>query len=153
MNDASLSQARLIWAVAGSIPAVICDLRRRRIPNTLCALLFCRGLIAAGMDRGVSGFLSSLLGAAAGFSVFLIFYLSGGMGGGDVKLMAGYGALLGLRGVLPAALIAAGAGGIFAVGSIGFGALRGRRPGAIPYAPAIACGALTVLLSQSAGGR
>ena len=33
----------------------------------------------------------------AGAGVFLIFYLLGGMGGGDVKLMAGFGALLGAK--------------------------------------------------------
>ncbi len=44
------------------------------------------------------GALYALAGAAAGFAVFLIFYLLGGMGGGDVKLMAGFGALLGAGG-------------------------------------------------------
>jgi prepilin peptidase CpaA len=148
-----LSQARLIWAVAGSFPAVICDLWRGRIPNTVCALLCSGGLLAAGVDQGVPGLISSLVGVVAGFAVFLIFYLMGGMGGGDVKLMAAYGALLGPGGVLPAALIAAGTGAILAAGGIAAGALRRRRPESIPYAPAIAFGALAVLLSHSAGGR
>ena len=38
-----------------------------------------------------------------GAVVFLIFYLLGGMGGGDVKLMAGFGAVLGVRQLLEAA--------------------------------------------------
>ena len=44
---------------------------------------------------GWPGVLTALAGTAVGFAVFLIFYLLGGMGGGDVKLMAGFGALLG----------------------------------------------------------
>ena len=38
----------------------------------------------------------------AGAGVFLIFYLLGGMGGGDVKLMAGFGAVLGVPRLLEA---------------------------------------------------
>ncbi len=100
----------------------------------------------------------------AGFVVFLVFYLLGGMGGGDVKLMAGFGALLGPGRLLEAALWTAGIGGILAVGAIGWKALRrlmgltaGRktvkgaaetepsqedreRDASIPYAPAIALG-------------
>ena len=50
----------------------------------------------------------SLIGTLAGFGVFLLFYLLGGMGGGDVKLMAGFGALLGGWKVLEAALVDGG---------------------------------------------
>jgi prepilin peptidase CpaA len=87
-----------------------------------------------------------------GFAVFLVFYLLGGMGGGDVKLMAGFGALLGAGRLLEAALWTAGVGGILAVGAISWNALRrslGRgatdmaaveREASIPYAPAIALG-------------
>ena len=56
-----------------------------------------------------------MLGTAAGFAVFLVFYLLGGMGGGDVKLMAGFGALLGARRLLEASLWTAGIGGLLAV--------------------------------------
>ena len=66
--------------------------------------------------------------------------------------MAAFGALLGPRGVLPAAFFAAGAGALIAFGAIGWGALRGRHLETIPYAPAIAFGALAVLLSDTAGG-
>ncbi len=92
---------------------------------------------------------SSAAGVGAGFAVFLVFYLLGGMGGGDVKLMAGFGAVLGLERLLEAALWTAGLGGLFALGVLGFEWLRRRlgpprgsgRVEAIPYAPAIALGA------------
>jgi prepilin peptidase CpaA len=74
------------------------------------------------------------------------------MGGGDVKLMAGFGALLGAGRLLEAALWTAGVGGILAVGAIAWKSLRGlfgskavdmaavEREASIPYAPAIALG-------------
>jgi prepilin peptidase CpaA len=87
----------------------------------------------------------------AGFAIFLIFYLLGGMGGGDVKLMAGFGALLGFHRLVEAALWTAGVGGLIAAGVLGVRALRralGNTKGtaakqdqdSIPYAPAIALG-------------
>jgi prepilin signal peptidase PulO-like enzyme (type II secretory pathway) len=62
------------------------------------------------------------------------------MGGGDVKLMAAFGALPGPGGVLTAAVFAALIGALCALGAL----LRGRR--AIPYAPALAAGACAALL-------
>ena len=64
------------------------------------------------------------------------------MGGGDVKLMAAYGALLGPSGILLAALFAALFGGLCAAGTL----LWKPRTAAIPYAPAIVLGAWVSLL-------
>jgi prepilin peptidase CpaA len=86
--------------------------------------------------------------------VFLIFYLLNGMGGGDVKLMAGFGGLLGPGLIWRAAWIAAVAGGLMAVGFAAVLAWRARRERAgghvapagtasantISYAPAIVAG-------------
>ncbi len=55
------------------------------------------GLVLQTAQHGWRGAGSALLGTLAGAGVFLIFYLLGGMGGGDVKLMAGFGALLGVK--------------------------------------------------------
>ena len=94
----------------------------------------------------------ALAGAACGFLVFLVFYVLGGMGAGDIKLMAGFGALLGYSKSFEAALWTAGAGGLIALGVIAFQTVRGllRRKSAgeskrenaesIPYAPAITLG-------------
>jgi prepilin peptidase CpaA len=58
--------------------------------------------------------LAALAGLIAG-AVFLLFYIAGGMGGGDVKLMAAVACLAGTRSV--AELLAATAimGGVFAL--------------------------------------
>jgi prepilin peptidase CpaA len=97
------------------------------------------------------GSVYALGGAITGFAAFLIFYLMGGMGGGDIKLMTGFGALLGASRLLEAALWTAGVGGIFAITVLAWrGGMRWLRPqqavasgadaDSIPYAPAIAMG-------------
>ena len=65
---------------------------------------------------GLNGLLFSLGGLAFGFVVFLLPYLLGGMGAGDVKLMCAVGAVLGFRNTLVAFLFIAVAGGIMALG-------------------------------------
>jgi prepilin peptidase CpaA len=71
------------------------DLRTRRIPNklTLPAIIF--GLTLHLMRGGPAELgWSALAGLIAG-GVFLLFFLAGGMGAGDVKLMTAVGCLVG----------------------------------------------------------
>ena len=139
-----------VWiALLVGIAAIVDDLKRRQIANWIPVAALAGGF---GWQIGQSGWMGSLYaagGAAAGFAVFLIFYLMGGMGGGDVKLMAGYGALLGAGGILSAALWTAGIGGILAVVALLFKSAKnrlgntrqdGEQKESIPYAPAIALG-------------
>jgi prepilin peptidase CpaA len=147
-----------VWiAIVVGLAAVIDDLARRHIANWIPAAALAGGFGWQIGQNGWQGALTALAGAAAGFAVFLIFFLLGGMGGGDVKLMAGFGALLGSGRLLEAALWTAGLGGIMAVASLAWKALRRRirppsgniaapsaeelaREASIPYAPAIALG-------------
>ena len=69
-----------------------------------------------------------ILPSLIGFGVFLVFYLMGGMGGGDVKLMSGFGALLGDGRILPAALLAAASGGVMALGYLAVRGILRRIP-------------------------
>jgi len=147
-----------VWiAILVGVAAMADDIARRRIANWIPAAALAGGF---GWQIGQHGFLhgsaTALGGVAVGFAAFLIFYLLGGMGGGDVKLMAGFGALLGLPGVLWAALWTAMAGGMIAAGVVAYRAARralgGRgnsreltkeeqeRRDSIPYAPAITLG-------------
>jgi prepilin peptidase CpaA len=143
-----------VWiAIVVGLAAVIDDLARRHIANWIPAAALAGGFGWQIGQNGWRGALTALAGAVVGFAVFLIFYLLGGMGGGDVKLMAGFGALLGAGRLLEAALWTAGIGGIMAAAVLGWKALRRRltntvplsaeereREASIPYAPAIALG-------------
>jgi Flp pilus assembly protein protease CpaA len=94
------------------------------------------------------------------------------MGGGDVKLMAGFGALLGVQQLLEAALWTAACGGLMALAVIAVRAIRdlwarrNRAPAgepdaqpcavqpdgrtdSIPYAPAIAAGVWLSLVAAT----
>ena len=78
--------------VITGLAAVIEDLGWRRVSNWTSGGAVAGGLIVHYLQKGWSGAWHSLLGALIGFGVFLVFYLMGGMGGGDVKLMSGFGA-------------------------------------------------------------
>jgi prepilin peptidase CpaA len=133
-----------VAAVMGVI-AVIEDLRRRQVPNWLTAAGVLGGL-ACAVPIGWHGVAIAAAGALAGFLVLFPFHWLGAMGGGDVKLMAAYGALLGPTGVLPAAIFAGVIGGIGAACLL----LLRPRTAAIPYAPAIVLGAWVSLLGGGA---
>ena len=113
------------------VVAVVEDISRRQISNWTSGLALAVGLALSFQQKGWTGLLHSGLGALIGFGVFLIFYLMGGMGGGDVKLMmAGFGALLGDGSILIAALMAAIFGGLFAIpGVFGYQAAAARAAG------------------------
>ena len=147
----------IIVAVVLGLAAVIVDLRRREIPNWISIAALVGGFGCQVLDKGWMGIGVAALGAVVGFVVFLVFYLLGGMGGGDVKLMAGFGALLGAGRLLEAALWTAGVGGLMAVIVLGFCWLKAKivrheggvaLPKAIPYAPAIACGVWLTLIPK-----
>lgn len=152
-----------VWiAVLVGLAATVDDLVRRQIANWIPAAALAGGFGWQIGQDGWAGALHALAGGAAGFAVFLIFYLLGGMGGGDVKLMAGFGALLGTGRLLEAALWTAGVGGLLAIGAVAFDWMRRRlgsgkriesaagkgRGESIPYAPAITLGVWLSLIPK-----
>ena len=149
----TLAQAEYAVAIFIGGAAVVEDLARRTISNLWPVAALAGGIACQMLASGWSGLGAALLGAVAGFLVFLVFYLLGGMGGGDVKLMAGFGALLGTGRLLQAALFTAAVGGVLALAAVAWHTLRHRRKeGAapavsIPYAPAIAAGVWLALLA------
>jgi prepilin peptidase CpaA len=160
-----------VWiAILVGLAATIDDLARRRIANWIPAAALAGGF---GWQIGQSGWMGAvyaLAGSVVGFAVFLIFYLMGGMGGGDVKLMAGFGALLGSTRLLEAALWTAGVGGVLALSVLAVKSVRGwmgakrqrvedprlkdpefkerDRNDSIPYAPAITLGVWLALVPK-----
>lgn len=106
-----MTDAALIIALT----ACILDLRTGRIPNWLTFGGSALGIVAATFVGGASAAGPHLLGWAIGLAVFLPVFVLGGLGAGDVKLMACLGAWLGPVGVLWTALYAAIAGGLLAL--------------------------------------
>lgn len=134
----------MVWCLAAALglAASVTDLRRRTIPNWLTGAGALAGIVFAA-SRGWHSLGMAMAGAAVGFLLMLPLHLCGAMGGGDVKLMAAFGTLLGPAGILVAAVFGFIAGAIWAFGAW----LRGVRT--IPYAPAIATG---VWISLVGGG-
>ena len=161
--------------------ATFTDLRGRRIPNWLVLPFLFAGVIAAPfrMDSGFHGWHGagqSLAGVALGAFIYGILFWMGGMGMGDVKLVAAVGAWIGPQQLFWAMLFTGLVGGVMALcwaakgkflGEMfkGTGDLiagvgkRGLRPHPdlvlgnpltrkMPYAPAIAIGTLASFLSH-----
>src|SRR5215203_1405703 len=88
------------------ITAISTDLTWSRIPNWLTFSAAATALAAHIWIGGTSGALFSLLGLGAGLGLFLILYVTGSVGAGDVKLMGTVGALVGPYGAIISGLLA-----------------------------------------------
>jgi len=100
---------------AGVGAAAVIDIKTRRVPNWLTALLASTGLLLA--LSGVSGLtvVAALSGIAVGLLLMLPAHVIGATGAGDVKLLAATGALLGPAPIARAFLYTAIAGGALAL--------------------------------------
>lgn len=105
----------LLCASAIAMAGAVHDFRSRRIPNKLTLTGLATGIAVSGVANGWQGLESSIWGALLGGGIFFLFFVVGGMGGGDVKLMAAVGAWAGVKQVTPILLAAALAGGVLAV--------------------------------------
>ena len=131
-------------AIVLGCAAALEDIFRRTISNWTNLTGLAAGLLYHGIREGISGIGLSAAGALIGLGIFLVFYWVGALGGGDVKLMAAFGSLLGPTTILMAALFAALIGALFAAATLAWN----RSEGTIPYAPAISLGAWMALLGQ-----
>jgi prepilin peptidase CpaA len=102
--------ALCLAAVAGAI-----DCRRHRIPNWLTLGSACAALAYHAGRGGSEGVTVAALGWLLGAAVFFLPFALGGLGGGDVKLMAALGAWLGPGDALWLALYTGVAGGVLAL--------------------------------------
>ena len=78
-----------------AIVSSLTDLRDRTIPNWLTLPVTAFALGARWYVGGWEMLKVGLFGFLVGFGVYFLFFLVGGRGGGDVKLMGAYGALMG----------------------------------------------------------
>ncbi len=115
-----------VYPAAATLTALLgagFDLKSRRIPNFITGPALLIGMLLHVSLDGWRGLLTTLAACLICGSVFLIFYLAGGMGAGDVKLMAAAGCMAGLPNVAYLLIVTAVAGGVMA---IGLALLRGR---------------------------
>ena len=95
--------------------AAATDICWRKIPNWLTFPAIIIGVAYHLCNAGIQGGLLSLAGVILGMAFFLPFYLKGGTGAGDVKLMGAVGGFLGPTGVFYACLSSSIVGGLYAV--------------------------------------
>ncbi len=127
MNVGSFRFWVLLLVVCVAVAAAVFDLRQRRIPNALTIPAMLAGIAIHTARSGWDGFTFSLLGLAIGGGALLLFFVFGGMGAGDVKLLAGIGALVGFRFTISVLVLTGVAGGIMAIGKL---IVWHRRPSA-----------------------
>lgn len=117
----------ILVIIAVGIAAAI-DIKSRRIPNWLTLTVAAAGLIGGflffvlggDLQGGWQWLLFSGKGWLVGIGIFLIPFMLGGMGGGDVKLLGAVGALKGVSFVIETALFGALWGGALALIAIIF---------------------------------
>jgi prepilin peptidase CpaA len=86
-----------VSAVAFVGLCIALDVRTRRIPNVVTVPAIVLGLAVNGLYMGPHGVATSLAGLVLPVALLLFPFALGGIGGGDVKMMAAVGALLGPR--------------------------------------------------------
>ena len=101
----------LIIATIGAVK----DVASRKIPNRLTYSALLAAVPVRLLVLGWSGLRSGLLGFLLGGGIFFLLFLLGGMGGGDVKLMAAVGAWSGITQTVAVLVVTAMAGGVIAV--------------------------------------
>jgi prepilin peptidase CpaA len=114
----SLLQTELTYSVAAvacALAGSVFDVKSRRIPNFITFPCILLGL---AMHLALGGWMQFLLALAAGLicgAAFLVFYIAGGMGAGDVKLMTAVGCIAGMPHVGSLLILTAISGGAMAI--------------------------------------
>lgn len=94
---------------------LITDLKSRKIYNKVLFPTLALAFIGHFIISGWAGLSTTFLGFLLGLAILLIPFLLGGMGAGDVKLLAVIGALKGSTFVLTTAIYMALVGGVIAL--------------------------------------
>lgn len=100
------------------IVAAVIDGLALKVPNWLTFPLVFSGWIYSTVAFGWQGLGWSLLGTAVGLALLLPAYAIGGMGAGDVKLLAGVGAWIHATHTFYAFCVSAIIGGVLAIGMV-----------------------------------
>lgn len=119
----SLALIALVSLLVGMAACCIADFRSRTIPNGIIVAMLAAAFALQAIGRGTSGIGIAIAGMLAASVPLLPAFALGGIGGGDVKMMAAIGAFLGPKLALVALVAGMVAGGIVMVIEL---ARRGR---------------------------
>jgi prepilin peptidase CpaA len=110
----SVSVGPLLFVLCAGAVAAFTDIRSFRVPNYITFPLLLAGIVFHACISSGQGLSFGLAGAAVGFACLIIFYVLGGVGAGDVKLLAAMGAWIGPQAILALFMVAAILMGIYA---------------------------------------
>jgi prepilin peptidase CpaA len=102
----------IIVVLTAAIVAAVTDIWKFKVYNALTLPLLAAGLLYHGLRLEIT---DSLMGILFGFAALVPLYIIGGMGAGDVKLMAAIGAWLGLQLTFYVFIASSLAAGIYAI--------------------------------------
>lgn len=108
-----------VWLVTVVlVVAAVIDGWMLKVPNWITFPMIVSGWAYSGFAYGWEGLWGSLLGTAVGLALLLPAYAIGGMGAGDVKLLAGVGAWMWAANTFYAFCVSAVVGAAIAVGMV-----------------------------------
>lgn len=114
-----LTEHWVMWAVSVTlVVAAVIDGLYLKVPNRITYPLIVAGWITSFVTGGFVGLGLSLLATFVGFACLFFLHLIGGMGAGDVKLLAGIAAFVGIEHTLWIFAATTIVGAIMAVGQI-----------------------------------
>jgi prepilin peptidase CpaA len=115
----ALSDNWQVWLVTVTlVVAAIIDGKQLKVPNWLTFPMIVSGWGVNTALFGWEGLGASLLGTVVGLALLMPAYAIGGMGAGDVKLLAGVGAWVGSSVTFYAFCLSAIVGGVIAVAMV-----------------------------------
>ena len=145
--------AALFWLLLGAYPVCAVDCKYKLIPDSISVGGIVAGILISLIPGGITPFQSLLGAVGAGGGLYLVGWIATkvlkkeAMGFGDVKLLAGYGALMGLTGAVETLIVAALLGLLVMVP---YGMIKSRNAakdgneedgGQIPFGPFLAVAA------------
>ena len=144
--DDYYSLIRSIILITAIIPSIFIDMDHRIIPDRFSIGLVIVGFILALFDP-MMGWINSLAGIVLGGGILLLvawvyYKLTGreGLGGGDIKLLAGLGALLGWHSVIMVMFYSSVIGALYGIFMMIF--MKKGRLTEIPFGPLIGASAI-----------
>ena len=111
-------QPQLTYPAAAAACALIgsvTDVKSRRIPNIITVPAFFFGLCLHLVLGGWRQMLTALAAGVICGAIFLVFFIAGGMGAGDVKLITAVGCIAGMSHIAYILVLTAITGGVMAL--------------------------------------